>query len=122
MSWTFKEGVPIYTQLIEQIKMHIARGEFSPGDQIPPVRELAMDAGVNPNTMQRALAELEREGLLYSVRTSGRFVTKDKTKLDELQELLAEKYIEDMFISLRKIGMNKEDIVAAVEQHAKGEK
>ena len=122
MNWAFKEGIPIYTQIIEQFKAFILSGEFQPGQQIPPVRELAVAAGVNPNTMQRALAELEREGLLYSVRTSGRFVTEDKTKLDELQELLAEKYIEDMFISLRKIGMNKEDIVAAVEQHAKGEK
>ena len=121
MSWTFKEGIPIYTQLIEQIKMHIARGEFKPGDQVPPVRELALEAGVNPNTMQRALAELEREELLYSVRTSGRFVTEDKEKLDDLKRSLGRGFIEDMFESLRNLGMSDGDIIAAVQQHAKGE-
>ena len=121
MKWAFKEGSPIYTQLIDQMKMHIASGAFNPGDQIPSVRELALDAGVNPNTMQRALAELEREELLYSVRTSGRFVTEDKAKLDGLQKILAQNYIEEMFDSLRKIGMNENDIIAAVQQHAKGE-
>lgn len=121
MKWTFKEGLPIYTQLMEQIKMHIASGAFKPGDQIPPVRELAMDAGVNPNTMQRALAELEREGLLYSIRTSGRFITEDKDKLDGLQRVLGKEFIEEMFINLRKLGMSDDDIVTAVEQFLKGE-
>lgn len=121
MNWTFKEGIPIYTQLMEQIKTHIASGTFKPGDQIPPVRELALDAGVNPNTMQRALSELEREELLYSVRTSGRFVTENKARLDELKKALSKSYIEDMYDSLRKLGMNDDDIIAAVQQHTKGE-
>lgn len=121
MNWTFKEGLPIYTQLTEQIKMHIARGTFKPGEQIPPVRELAMDAGVNPNTMQRALSELEREDLLYSVRTSGRFVTESRERLDALQKSLGNSFIEDMFDNLRKLGMSNEDIIAAVQQHMKEE-
>ena len=121
MKWTFKEGVPIYTQLMEQIKAHIAGGTFQPGEQIPPVRELALDAGVNPNTMQRALAELEREGLLYSVRTSGRFVTEDLEVLKGLKTDLSRSFIEEMFDNLRKLGMNDDDIIAAVQQHSKGE-
>ncbi len=121
MNWTFKEGLPIYTQLMEQIQTHIASGTFSPGEQIPPVRELALDAGVNPNTMQRALAELEREGLLYSMRTSGRFVTEDKDKLDELKKALSKGYIEDMFNNLKKLGITDEDIITAVQQFTKGE-
>ena len=121
MKWTFKEGSPIYTQLIDQMKLHIASGSWGPGDQIPPVRELALDAAVNPNTMQRALAELEREGLLYSVRTSGRFVTEDKAAFDGMQKNLAEDYIREMFDNLRKLGMNDDDIIAAVQQHSKGE-
>ena len=120
MKWAFKEGIPIYTQLMTQIKSHIARGEFRQGDQIPPVRELALDAGVNPNTMQRALAELEREGLLYSDRTRGRFVTEDKEKLDELQSVLAQDYIRELFDNLTKLGMNDDDIIAAVMQYRKG--
>lgn len=121
MNWTFKEGIPIYTQLMEQIKMHIASGAFKPGDQIPPVRELALDAGVNPNTMQRALAELEREELLFSVRTSGRFVTENQEKLDDLKKSLGRSFIEDMFDNLRNLGMSDEDIITAVQQFAKGE-
>lgn len=121
MEWTFKEGLPIYTQLMEQIKLRIASGAFQPGQQIPPVRELAVDAGVNPNTMQRALAELEREGLLYSVRTSGRFITEDQELLNTLQKALGSSFIEELFRNLHTLGMNDEDIIAAVEQFAKGE-
>lgn len=121
MNWTFKEGLPIYTQLTEQIKMHIAKGTFKLGEQIPPVRELAMDAGVNPNTMQRALAELEREDLLYSVRTSGRFVTENHDLINSLQISLGRSFIKDMFENLKNLGMSNEDIVTAVQQFAKGE-
>lgn len=121
MNWTFKEGLPIYTQLMEQIKTHIASGAFKPGDQMPPVRELATDAGVNPNTMQRALAELEREELLYSVRTSGRFVTDNTEKLEDLQKSLGRSFIEDMFENLHRLGMSNENIITAVQQYIKEE-
>ena len=73
MAWTFKEDRPIYSQLVEQIKMGIASGKWTPGAKLPSVRDLAEEAGVNPNTMQRALADLERDGLVYSKRTSGRY-------------------------------------------------
>ncbi len=121
MNWAFKDGIPIYTQIIEQIKSFILSGEFQPGQQVPPVRELAVDAGVNPNTMQRALAELEREGLLYSVRTSGRFVTDDAQTLADLRKTLGNSYIEDLFRNLEKLGMTNEEIIHAVQQWAKGE-
>lgn len=121
MEWTFKEGLPIYTQLMEQIKIRIASGAFQLGQQMPSVRELAIDAGVNPNTMQRALSELEREGLLYSVRTSGRFITEDQEVLTSLQKNLSRSFIEDFFASLQQLGMTNDDIIAAVQQHAKGE-
>ena len=75
MSWTFKEDRPIYSQLVEHIKLGIVSGEWSPGSKLPSVRDLAEEAGVNPNTMQRALADLEREGLVHSKRTSGRYIT-----------------------------------------------
>lgn len=121
MEWTFKEGIPIYTQLMEQIKIRIASGAFQPGQQMPSVRELAIDAGVNPNTMQRALAELEREQLLYSVRTSGRFVTEEPEVLTALRKNLSRNYIESFFENLQQLGMTNDDIIAAVQQHAKGE-
>ena len=121
MNWAFKEGIPIYTQIIEQFKAFILSGEFQPGQQIPPVRELAVDAGVNPNTMQRALADLEREGLLYSVRTTGRFVTENTDILDALRHSLGNSHIEDLFKNLNQLGMTNEEIIAAVQQWAKGE-
>ena len=121
MNWDFKEGIPIYTQLIEHIKSAIINGEFQPGQQIPPVRELAIDAGVNPNTMQRALAEMEREALLYSERTRGRFVTEDTQILDELRKSLSNTYIKDLFENLNKLGLTDEEIILAVQRWKKGE-
>lgn len=121
MDWTFKEGQPIYTQLMEQFKFHIAGGAFKPGDQIPSVRELAMEAGVNPNTMQRALSELEKEGLLYSVRTSGRYVTEEKETLENLKKSLSHSHVEQLFATLEKLGLSEQEIVDAVMQHTKGD-
>ena len=72
MAWKFNNESPIYLQIVDAIKMQIAQGILKPGDQVPAVRELAVTAGVNPNTMQKALSELEREGVLYSQRTAGR--------------------------------------------------
>ena len=78
MEWIFEQGRPIYTQIVEQIRINIANGTYEPGQQLPSVRDLAMEAAVNPNTMQRAFSELERDGLIYTVRTSGRFVTEEE--------------------------------------------
>ena len=75
MNWQFSNDAPIYAQLIGQIRAGIVSGAFSPGERLPSVRDLAAEAGVNPNTMQRALTELEREGIVHSQRTAGRFVT-----------------------------------------------
>ena len=75
MQWQLRGDRPIYQQLMEQLTEQIVSGQLGAGDKVPPVRELAAEAGVNPNTMQRALADLEREGLMYTNRTSGRYVT-----------------------------------------------
>ena len=81
MNWNITAGRPVYVQLVEQLELALVAGEFPPGSRIPPVRELAADAGVNPNTMQRALQELESRGLLQAQRTAGRTVTADDTAL-----------------------------------------
>ena len=116
MAWTYKAGIPIYTQIIGIIKARIAGGTYPAGTKLPAVRELAVDAGVNPNTMQRALAELERSGVIYSVRTSGRFVTEDTAMLRDLRRSLAREQIAALFASLRALGMTEEEIVAAVPE------
>ena len=77
MSWSFDNTKPIYLQIMEKIKLQIVSHELEPNQQLPTVRELASEAGVNPNTIQRALSDLEREGFVYSKRTTGRFVTED---------------------------------------------
>lgn len=90
MAWEFKDDRPIYTQLLEQIQRMIISGKYKPGDRLPTVRDLAAEAAVNPNTVQRALTELERIGLVYSQRTSGRMITDDESKIAEIKEKMAE--------------------------------
>ena len=78
MEWIIDSDRPVYKQLIEQIELRIVSGLFAPGDKLPSVREMAAEASVNPNTMQKALSELERTGLVYAQRTGGRFITEDQ--------------------------------------------
>ncbi len=118
MEWNFKSGIPIYSQIVDEMTMRIASGIYEPGEKLSSVRDLAMDAGVNPNTMQRALAELERRGLVYSERTSGRFVTKEEAVLKSLHEELAKRYFQELAEKLRKIGMSGEEITEAVKKWA----
>lgn len=86
MNWKFSGDRPVYQQIMSLIRGAILRGELSPGGKIPSVRDLAAEAQVNPNTMQRAMSELEREGLLVSGGTSGRTVTEDGEVLKQLRE------------------------------------
>lgn len=116
MKWNFTEGIPIYTQIVDEITMRIAGGSYSPGDKLPSVRELAIDAGVNPNTMQKALAELERRELVHSERTSGRYVTEDENILRTLKEELSNKYFVEFGKKLRGIGMTDSEITEAVKK------
>lgn len=104
MEWTFHDEAPIYLQIMEQLKRQIAIGELKPGDKIPAVRELAIEAGVNPNTMQKALSELEREGLLYSQRTSGRFVSDNREDARNLQQELVVQYMQAYMMNMKKMG------------------
>ncbi len=114
MTWTFESDKPIYGQIVERIKFRIVKGEYPPGSRIPSVRELALEAGVNPNTVQRAYAELESEGVLYTERTNGKFVVNDSGLLNQLKQTLSRNYIEDLFQKLTDLGLTKEEIIAAV--------
>jgi GntR family transcriptional regulator len=122
MEWNFKDGLPIYSQIIAQMSMRIASKAYVPGEKLPSVRDMATDAGVNPNTMQRALGELERQGLLYTERTSGRYITKEEEVLKELHRKLAMGYIEELFEKLSGIGMSEEEIREAVNDWHKEDK
>lgn len=122
MEWNFKEGLPIYSQIIEEMCRQIVSGTFKPGDKLPSVRDMAADAGVNPNTMQRALAELERRGLVFTERTSGRFITREEEILNETKKTLGMRYVEELFVNLRKIGLSDDEIIKAVNEWKKGVK
>lgn len=122
MTWEFKKDRPIYSQLIEQIEMNIISGLWGPGERLPSVRDLAAQAAVNPNTMQRALSELERDGLLYTVRTSGRFITEDSDMIQKLKDSLALVEIQEFFEKMSKLGFDHAQAVLMLENAAKGEK
>ena len=104
MRWQFSNDAPIYAQLIGQIKVGIVSGVFPPGERLPSVRDLATEAGVNPNTMQRAMTELERDGLVYSQRTAGRFVTEDKAMIERVKLDLAESHIQSFLAAMLRLG------------------
>lgn len=121
MKWVFHGDAPIYAQLIEQLKAGIVSGQLAPGEKLPPVRDLAAEAGVNPNTMQRALMELEREGLLYAHRTVGRFVTEDSSVINSAREELAQRYIRGFFQSMEGLGYPHETITALLNREKQKE-
>ena len=116
MRWQFSNDAPIYTQLIRQVKAGIVTGAFPPGERLPSVRDLATEAGVNPNTMQRALAELERDGLVYSQRTAGRFVTEDNTMINAAKRSLAERHVKSFLEAMLGLGFQREEIISLIEQ------
>jgi len=122
MVWKFKADQPIYAQLIEHIALAVITGEFPPGSRLPSVRELASEAGVNPNTMQRAFGELEREGLLFTQRTAGRFVTEDTEAIGALRARLAGAKTADFVADMRRMGCGREEVVRLVEENMRGEK
>jgi len=116
MNWKFSKDKPIYLQIIDTVQMSIISGELSPGDKLLSVREMALEAEVNPNTMQKALQELEKMRLVFSQRTSGRFITEDKNMIDELKKNFAEKIIIDFFHKMKDIGFTKSEIFNYVEK------
>ncbi len=121
MPWNLNSDKPIFMQLIEIIQHSILSGTYPPGSKLPSVRDLASQAAVNPNTMQKALAELERSGLVYSQRTSGRFITEDISMIEELKNTLAKTTIEQFLESMQQLGFQKEETVALITEFLKGE-
>lgn len=114
MQWEIDSERPVYIQLMEQIQAGIISGIFKPGDKLPSVRDLAAEATVNPNTMQKALSELERIGLVYANRTSGRFITSDEAMITQLKGKSAKEQIIDFIERMRQLGFSPEETLALV--------
>lgn len=121
MQWKLSDDRPIYVQLMETITAAIASGTLAAGSRLPSVREMAAQAGVNPNTMQRALAELEREGLLYSQRTAGRFVTDQSGRITQKRKELAMQQIRIFLSSMKEMGYTSEQTLNLIQQAVKEE-
>lgn len=108
MDYIFNNERPIYLQLVEKLKMQIVSGELKQGERIPSVRELAIMAKVNPNTMQKALAELESQGLVYTERTNGKFVTQDQELINQTKKELAKEKVQKYLDDMKNIGITYE--------------
>lgn len=117
MAWEINSDRPVYIQLMEEIERRIISGVYKAGDKVPAVRELAVEAAVNPNTMQKALSELERNGLIFSHRTSGRFVTEDESLIKTIRAELSDRITSEYIDSMRKLGLSDEEILQAVNNN-----
>lgn len=116
MKIKFDSGRPIYMQIVEAFKIKIASGEIAGGQKIEPVRELAGEMGVNPNTIQKALSELERIGLMYTERTSGRYVTRDEQVIKGLKREISLGMVSGFMHQMHELGMTNDEIVELIKE------
>ena len=116
MELTFDNNIPIYIQLLEYLKIYIISGVFKSGEKLPSVREFATTFKVNPNTMQKALAELEDMNLIYTERTNGKYVTENKELIDKLKDEYALTLAKSYFQGMKRIGLGKADSIKYLER------
>ena len=116
MEFTFDNNIPIYIQLLEYLKIYLISGVFKSGDKLPSVRDFANTFKVNPNTMQKALSELEDMKLIYTERTNGKYVTKDEKLIEKLKDEYALTLAKSYFDGMRKIGLGKADSIKYLER------
>lgn len=116
MEWKLTGDRPIWLQLKEQITQRIVTGVYPMGGRLPTVRDLATEAGVNPNTMQRALSELENDGLAVTNRTAGRLVTTDASVVEKVRDALASKCIMDFYDGMDQLGFSREEARRKLEE------
>lgn len=119
MPWELKSDRPIYTQLIEQIELLIFSGVYPLGSKLPSVRDMAQEAAVNPNTMQRALTKLEEDGLIITHRTSGRTITEDAQMIEMAKTKLAQAQISQFLEKMQLMGFEQKDILTIIDNMVK---
>ena len=112
MQWELNTEKPVYLQLVEQIQAKIISGIYKPGDKLPSVRDFAAQAMVNPNTMQRAMTELERDGLVYTNRTAGRFITSDEELIKQLKTEYIAAIVQDFLDKMKQLGLGSDEIIS----------
>lgn len=115
MDFTFDNNIPIYIQLLDYLKIYLISGVFKAGDKLPSVRDFATTFKVNPNTMQKALTELEDMNLIYTERTNGKYVTNDAKLIESLKDEYAITLAKSYFQGMRRIGLGKADSIKYLE-------
>ena len=120
MAWNFNQREPVFLQIVNRIRGDVICGVYSPDEQFPSVRQMASVAGVNPNTMQKALSMLEEEGVLYSKCTVGRFVTSDERILLDAKEKMRRKIVKDMLAEARILGITERELIKYLEEEVEG--
>ncbi len=116
VDYNFDNERPIYVQLVEKLRVQIVSGSLKQGQKIPSVRELALTARVNPNTMQKALAELEIEGLVYTERTNGKYITQNKQLIEKVKKQLAQEKIKNYLEDMKSIGISYEEAAKYLQE------
>ena len=121
MSWEFQDHLPIYAQLMDTLKRRIVTGRYLPGEKLPSVRELAAEAGINPNTVQRAFSELEREGLIYTQRATGKYVAENEADIKSAREALARTQVADFLRAMQSLGFSVGDVIVLLQSFNESE-
>ena len=116
MYFEFDNNIPIYIQLVKQLKIYIISGKIKPGDKLPSVRELAIKLKVNPNTIQKALTELEELELIYTERTNGKFVTDNRELIEKIKRKLAEEKVNNYIKDMKNIGITYEESIQYLQE------
>ncbi len=116
MPWEVNPDRPIYLQLAEQLELKICSGLYPLGSRLPSVRDLAQEASVNPNTMQRALAKLEEDGLVYTNRTNGKFVTENENTIQKVRERIAQEQVKNFLKKMDELGFTHKEILAIISE------
>ena len=121
MSWEFQDHLPIYAQLMDTLKRRIITGRYLPGEKLPSVRELAAEAGNNPNTVQRAFSELEREGLIYTQRATGKYVTENADEIKSARQALAKTQVAEFLSNMQSLGYSVGDVIVLLQSFNESE-
>ncbi len=116
MAWKFSSDKPVYLQISDRIVKKVLSGEYKAGEQIPSVRQIALEAAVNPNTVQHAFSELENEGLIISKGTLGRFVTEDEQIVAMCRRKMAEQLVRDFSKNMKQLSISREDAINMIEE------
>ena len=121
MSWEIQDHLPIYAQLMDTLKRRIITGRYLPGEKLPSVRELAAEAGINPNTVQRAFSELEREGLIYTQRATGKYVTENADEIKSARQALAKTQVAEFLSNMQSLGYSVGDVIVLLQSFNESE-